>query len=245
MRPPTCPGCWPDAVDWDHCYADACHAQHAGLDVEDYREAAAVRLTELVGGAVRMRLWEDGLKSWLDAEQGLFETAYGVGTTSGTDDLVLRAEIEVKMLGVAAHADDPDRPRYGYARGSAENDRALNHYGKILVRLRHGFQGRATIVLGDSIGSTKEGGWECFAPEPLGQPGLRCRFSSRDVVAAQDLADACDPDYRYAEVQIYGPVQPGDIEEVVFCGGVPATDDLRLALGNWDVIFSEIPGYLE
>jgi len=229
-------------VHWNHQAADEEHAQRAGQVLTEYRTSAGARLVELLADAeVRMRMWENDLERWLD--EGVFRTLHGGGETSGLDDLITRTEVEASVLGVPAGTLDDGRPRYGYAQGSDEADRQINHYGKILVRFREHVHNDATVVLGDSIGSTRSAGWCCMAPERLRAPELLCRFSPRDVVQADTLSEACDPDYRYAEVQIYGPLSPDSIREVVFCNGVIATRDLRNLLDDWGVLFYEIDDY--
>lgn len=239
---PRSPDAWREGVNKDQQCADEDYARSTGRELDDYRAAATVRLCDLLDGAeVRMRMREYDLEGWLD--EGVFETAHGAGNTSGTNDLHLRIEVEAKVLGVHADATDPERPRYGYAQGSGEGDVEINQYGKILVRFRDRVREHATVMLGDSIGSTRSSQWQCMAPEPLCAPELPCRFSLRDVVKANRLVNACDPDYRYAEVQIYCPLSPVDITEVVFCDGVRAPRGLRHRLDDWGVAFYELNDY--
>jgi hypothetical protein len=239
---PSCPGEWCQKVEDDQLIADAEHAENCGRQLDDYRNAAAARLPMLMDGAeVRMRMWEADLQGWL--EEGVFETIHGAGETSGLNDPALRLEVEAKVLGVPADADDAHRPRYGYMQGSAEAGTAINQYGKILVRFRDGVREHATATFGDSMGSTKAGGWPSLGPESLLALDLPCRFSAQDVVDTAGLGESCDQSYRYAEAQIYGPLTPDDIHEVVFCDGRRAPVDLRNRLDDWSVPFYEIDDY--
>jgi hypothetical protein len=239
---PSCPSDWREKVEAEHLVADEWHAERSGRERNDYRDAAAVRLPLLLDRAeVRMRVREADLEGWL--REGVFETIHGAGETSGLNDPALRIEIEAKVLGVPVGAGDAERPRYGYMQGSTETGTTINQYGKILVRFRDGVRDRATTTFGDSMGSTRVGERASLAPESLLAPDLPCRFSDQDVVDTAGLADSCDQGYRYAEAQIYGPLTPADIREVVFCAGLPAPDDLRNRLGDWSVAFFEIDGY--
>ena len=239
---PSPPQLWCDAVQAEQLKADTEHAQVSGHDLVTYRLLTLRRLPTLLADAeIRMRIREDGLAGWL--ESGAFETFHSVGYTAGLADRTVRIEVEHGVLGVPADASPCDRPIYGYVHGSADElSSRITDYGKILVRLDDGLRQRATVTLGDSMGSTNRGNWACMSPEPLEQPVLLCRFANRDVVSAGNLVDACDPYYGYAEVQIYGPLYPHDIREVVFCYGVPATDTLRNRLANWEIPFYESNG---
>lgn len=240
---PECPSAWRKGVDKDQQYADKDHAQSPVQGgVNNYRALATLKLRELLSSAeVRMRMWEGDLEGWLG--DGVFKTVHGGGNTSGHPNLDLRIEVEAKVLGVPDTATEFHRPRYGYAQGSAEAYTEINLYGKILVRFRDHVRDHTTVMLGDSMGSTNSGGWPCMAPEPLCAPQLPCRYSECDIVNADALGDACDPAYRYAELQIYGPLGPEDITEVVFCDGVRATRGLRNLLGDWSVTFYELDDY--
>ncbi len=188
-----------------------------------------------------MRMFPRDLQAWL--ERGVFETMHGAGSTSGNPSLAARIHVEERVLGVAAVAGDLDRPRYGYARGSREDTNVINGYGKVLIRFHDHVRGDAKVMLGDSMGTTHVGEFGCIGPESLGAPELICRHSTTDVLGAAALADACDPYYCYAEVQLYGPLYPGDIKQVVFCDGLAMPVDVQLLLDNLGVASDQIAGF--
>lgn len=238
----TCPSAWRVAVEHDHRLADTDHAAARESPIAPYRALAQARVAELLDGVeIRMRLWPSDLEGWL--RSGVFETMHGEGTTSGGLNAAERISVEEKVLGVPANAAEADRPRFGYARGSLESYSAINDYGKVVVRFVDEIRSWANVVLGDSVGSTNIGGWPSTAPERLASPGLACRFSERDVLTATTVGEACDPAYRYAEVQIYGELLPEHIAEVLFCSGEPAPDDLRRLIDDWSLVFDEIESY--
>jgi len=87
-----------------------------------------------------MRMLPGDLEAWL--EEGRFQTMHGDGRTGGAPNIEHRIAVEEKVLGVAADTPEPGRPRYGYAQGSQEDAREINHYGRWLVRF-HGHIRRA------------------------------------------------------------------------------------------------------
>jgi hypothetical protein len=209
-----------------------------------YRAAAQSRLRALLADSeIRLRMYPNDLQAWL--EQGEFETMHGRGRTSGHQSLPDRRKVEAKVLGVREDACSAARPRYGYARGSCEDAKPINLFGQILVRLHESerIREKASVMLGDSMGSTNVGEFPCIAPAPLRAPALTCRFSSAEVVRATSLEEACDPCYLYAEVQIYTPLYPDDIKQVVFCGGLAMPVDLSLLLNRLGIEHDHTSGY--
>lgn len=234
---------WREAVERDQLITDEGYARGCGREVGEYRAAAAEQVHALlVDAEIRIRLWPGDLAGWLTT--GEFETMHGAGKSSGDPHLEDRLKVEEAVLGVERGTPEAARPRYGYASGSIEGFRALNDYGKVVVRLEDQVRSRATVLLGDSIGSTNTAGWSSLAPESFGSPGLLCRFSNQDVLDAADLGAACDQTFRYAEVQVYGPLRPEHIAEIVFCGGEIATDELRRLALDRSLPVTEIEGYL-
>jgi hypothetical protein len=230
-----------------HAEYDQEFADTAEIAVDDYLASVERRLATLVAAQeLRIRLKPSDLGRWLeDGERLTFHTT---GITNGLPDSDARRTLEYEMMGVPLDAEDEDRPRYGYLRGSAEQGEVLNGYGNVLVRLDDSLRDRATIVLGDSMGSTTTvpgiyGGWRCMAPEPLQSgAGLDCRFPLQNLANSPQLHEACDEQYEYAEVQIYDRLLPRDIRQVVFCNGEPAPGDVRNLLAQWGINFDEIKG---
>jgi hypothetical protein len=229
-------------VEADHGVTDEEHRVSHALSLDAYRIAATRCVAELLTSPeVRMRMFPSDLQAWL--ERQVFETMHGAGRTSGNPELTARLHVEARVLGVAADAQDADRPRYGYARGSREDSGVINGYGRVLVRFHDHVRDDAKVLLGDSMGSTHIGEFGCIGPEPLGAPELLCRYSSRDVLGVVTLAEACDPYYDYAEVQLYGPLRPEDIKQVVFCDGLAIPVDVQLLLNSLGVASDQIAGF--
>jgi hypothetical protein len=238
---PVCPDGWMAAVDEDHKYADAKHAQELGQAVAVYRQEAATRLSELLESQeLRIRVQPSDLELWL--ESGEYLTFHATGSTNGLPDAEVRLIVERDVIGIPIVATDAQRPHYGYVRGSAE-DAVLNDYGPVVVRLHADVRERATVMLGDSVGSTKKAGWPCMAPERLIGAGLPVRFAEQDVRDAGSVGDACDWCYRYAEAQIYGPLRSSDIKAIVFSGGVAASGEQRRLIAGLGIPLDEIDGF--
>lgn len=167
------------------------------------------------------------------------------GVSTGSPSREDRLRVEFNLFGIPLDADPELRPRYAYARGSTEGHRELNIHGHVVVRLDASVVPEATIVLGDSIGSTHVGEWGSTGPEPLAEPGLLCRYSEVDVCAAESLADACHDEFEFAEVQLFTRLEIEDIVELVFCGGEVADDPLRRQIRDRDLRMRELEGFLE
>lgn len=233
-----------------HYGADAEFAARVEMDLDDYRRGLKEHLAALLDEQeLRIRMRSSDLERWLeDGERLTFHTT---GITNGREDIEARCAVEHEMMGVPLDADEEERPRYGYLRGSSERGAVLNGYGNVLVRLGDHLRDRATVVLGDSMGSTTPVptipvGWVCMVAEPLGDvEDLLCRYPDQDIAGATRLYEACHQKYQYAEVQIYDPLRPQTIRQVVFCNGEPAPRDLRIMLGDWGIDLDEIPGVLD
>jgi|GEM_PF-5269288 len=233
-----------------HDQADAEYAAVARMEVDDYRKKLREHLATLLDQQeLRIRMKPSDLERWLgDGERLTFHTT---GITNGREDIEARCAVEHTMMGVPLDAGEEDRPRYGYLRGSSEYGNVLNGYGNVLVRLSDDLRAHTTVVLGDSMGSATPVpsipvGWVCMVAEPLDDvEGLLCRYPDQDVARATRLYEACHQKYQYAEVQIYDPLLPRSIRQVIFCNGEPAPRDLRITLGNWGIDLDEIPGVLD
>jgi hypothetical protein len=246
---PTTPAAARAEVIEFHEETDAQHAARANEEVAAYREGVGKKLaTFLAGQELRIRLTPSDLIRWLeDGERLTFHTT---GITNGYEDIHTRRTIEHEMMGVPLEAAEEDRPRYGYVRGGLEGATELNGYGNVVIRLTDDLRERATVVLGDSIGSSTRNriplGCVCMVAERLANTDdLLCRFPDQDVAGADQLHQACDPRYQYAEAQIYDPLVPDTITQVVFCNGERATGELRRLMASWGLIFDEINGVLD
>jgi hypothetical protein len=245
---PACPATWRDSVASLHSERDARFAEIAGEAFDDYRQTARDRLAVLLEGReLRIRMRPSDLERWL--QDGRHLTFHTTGQTNGLMDPRARLTVEEEMMGIDPGAGDEERPRYGYVQGSAEQGRELNRYGNVLVRLEDELRDRATVTLGDSLGSTTTrpgiyAGWPCMVPERLSTGGgIDCRFPCQDVTQASQLNQACDEYYEYAEVQIYEPLQPSHIKQVTFCGGSRASGELRRLIRQWGINSDEIGGF--
>ena len=249
MAMPTNPAAARAEVIELHEETDARYATRADEEVDAYREGVGKKLAAfLAGEELRIRLKPSDLIRWLeDGERLTFHTT---GITNGYEDIQARRTVEHEMMGVPLEAGEENRPRYGYVRGSLEEATELNGYGNVLIRLADDLRGRATVVLGDSIGSSTRNripvGCVCMVAEPLADVSeLLCRFPDQDVAAADQLHQACDEGYQYAEVQIYDRLEPNAIRQVVFCNGERATGELRRLIDRWGLNFDEIDGVLD
>lgn len=242
---PETPAAWRAEVAKLHEESDGRFALEADEEAGAYWEAVKGHLASLLEDQeLRIRMKPSDLERWLEKREAL--TFHATGITNGRDDPELRRNLEFEMLGIARDAGTEMRPRYGYVRGSNERGAGLNNFGHVLVRLKPHLRDQATVVLGDSMGSATRvqsipGGWPCMVAEPLADVGeLLCRYPAQNVAGAPRLADACDQDYQYAEVQIYDPLTPDAIKGIVFCNGVKAPSDLRLLLIQLSIEFDEI-----
>lgn len=239
MNVSRCPAVWVDAVRIAHQSADEEHANTNGLEPAAYRSAARSRVTELLSGTrVRMRLVRDALTDWL--REGEYLTMWDGVRVLGEEHRRQREAVEERVLGIPNAAPLSARPRYGYCSHSDERSAEVNAYGYVIVTLSDDVASRATVLFGDSIGSTNGAEITVTAPVPVRSATLDCRYGWRDVLPVDMLADACDQRYRYAEVQIYGPLVPADINEILFCCGVRATDELRLLMDRYSLVYDEI-----
>lgn len=236
---PQCPAVWVHAVHTEHQSADEGHAHANGLEPTAYRSAARNRVTELLSGTrVRMRLVRDALTDWL--REGEYRTMWDGVRVLGEEHRRQREAVEERVLGIPKDAPISARPRYGYCSDSDEHSAEVNSYGYVIVTLSDDVARRATVLFGDSVGSTNGAETMITAPVPVRSATLDCRYGWRDVLPVDMLADACDQRYRYAEVQIYGPLVPADINEILFCCGVRATDELRLLMDRYGLVYDEI-----
>jgi len=234
-----------------HDDADAEYSARAGEEVDRYRVGVKRGLEVLLAEQeLRMRMNYSDLERWL--QEGEHLTFHTTGFTNGRDDVDARCAVEHEMMGVPLDAPEEDRPHYGYVRGSFEEATELKNYGNVVVRLGDEVRETATVVLGDSMGSSTTnqgipGGWICMVAEPLADVGeLLCRYPRQDVAGTDQLHKACDQDYQYAEVQIYCPLKPDAIRQVVFCNGEKAPREVRnLVVGDWGIDLDEIDGVLD
>jgi hypothetical protein len=233
---PSCPDDWQKKVAGEHKLSDIDFGAATGVELSEYETRTRKQVAHLLDQPkARMRVQVGTLEQWL--ADGYLKTGIITKRTSGTRDFGLRLEAEQNVLGVAMHADESERPKYGYIHGGIETP-ALDIYGTIVVRFRQELLARARVLFGDSVGSTKSGGWASLAPvDPL-TPTTLCRHAKRDVLPAADLASACDVEYPYAEIQIYGRLEPTEISDVVF-HRLPAPRSLRRELDDWSIPFDE------
>lgn len=239
MTVPRCPAAWLDAVHSQQTTADEDFADANGMDANTYRSAAQARVTELLGSArVRMRLLPGALAEWLT--EGEYRTMWDGVRSLSDEHRRQREAVEKQVFGLPTDAAPSARPRYGYTSESDERSGEINSYGYVIITFDDEIVGRATVLFGDSIGSTNGAENRIIAPVPLGAATLHCRYGWRDILPAPALADACDPTFRYAEVQIYGPLTPHHIAEVLFCCGVRATDELRGLMDAYSLVYDEI-----
>jgi hypothetical protein len=232
-----CGNSWRERVAREHKFSDTDFSQEHGLDLGEYEDRAAARVTGLLADPrPRMRVQTGTLEQWLI--DGYLKTGILTRKTSGTPSFKARLEAEENVLGVPTTADESMRPKYGYLHGGVETTE-LDIFGSIVVRLKDRILSRARVIFGDSIGSTNAGGWASLAPVNPLAPTTLCRFANRDVLGAGDLSAACDEEHPYAELHIYGALEPSEISDIVF-HGVTATLDLRRYLIDWSIPYDEI-----
>lgn len=239
---PACSAEWKRQVEADHTPAETAHAERAGIDLNTYRREASKRVCELLlDKRMQVRMRHDGLEGFMT--DGFYRNSFDGGTSAGVRSLELRVEVEATVLGLRQSAAASERPIYGYLQGTDEAHNALNAYGSVLLVLAEELIDRATIVFGDSIGSTFQGGNATFAPTPVGDPTLLCTFASADLYSVNNLAEAVDPGYPYAELQIYGGLRPRDISFVTFCGNRAPDQTTMMNLEREEIRYDVIEGY--
>lgn len=233
-----------------HHETDAAYSARAGEEVDRYHEGVKRDLEALLAEQeLRMRMNYSDLERWLQGGEHL--TFHTSGFTNGSRDVEARCVVEHGMMGIPLDAPEEDRPHYGYVRGSFEEATELKNYGNVVVRLSDEVRENATVVLGDSMGSSTTnravpGGWICMVAEPLADVGeLLCRYPHQDVAGADQLHKACDQAYQYAEVQIYCQLNPDAIRQVVFCHGEEAPREIWTLTRYWGIDLDEIDGVLD
>jgi hypothetical protein len=206
---------------------DVEYAEGHVMSVKDYLVDATHHVQRLTDGEVRIRLHEDQLQEFLEQER--WKTLFTGGRSRGIKCRDTRVDIEELVLGVLRTCPDEARPAYGYLHGSDETHNSVNGWGEVVIHLRDRVRTYATVTFGDSLDSTRAADTPTFAAARLDQPDAYCRFPHRDVCTAKKLHDAVDPDCRYAEIQLYEPLQIGDILYVSFTDGlVPSPETTRL-----------------
>jgi len=189
---PPCPTAWIDAVHAEQRSTDEDHARANDMDTDAYRSAAQTRITEFLSGSrIRMRLFPGALTDWLT--EGEFRTMWDGVRTLSDEHRRQREAVEERVFGVPTDAPPPKRPRYGYTSESDERSGEINSYGFVIVTFDDEVTSRATVLFGDSIGSTNGAENKIIAPVPLRAATLACRYGWCDVLPANGLADACDP----------------------------------------------------
>lgn len=218
---------WLARVQEYHRSFDARHASGREMSIEDYLIDATQHVQRLTGGEVRIRLHADQLQDFLEEER--WKTLFTGGSSRGLKCRDMRIHVEQLVLGVLRACPDEKRPAYGYLRGSDEAHESVNGWGEVVIHLRDGVRPRATVTFGDSLDSTDATHTPTFAAAPLVTPDAYCRFPDLDVCAAEKLHEAVDPNCRYAEIQLYGPLQIGDVLYVSFTDGlVPSPETTQL-----------------
>jgi len=144
------------------------------------------------------------LEAWL--EEGRFQTDARRRQTGGAPNIEHRTRSRRRSR-IAADTPEPGRPRYGYAQGSQEDAREINHYAGCSAVPWH-IRERGDRHAGRQHGVDDTAESPSASSRAADAPDLPCRFSDVDVLGAAALADACDQYYRYAEVQIYGELLP-------------------------------------
>jgi hypothetical protein len=239
---PTCSAQWIVKVEADHQPAEEDHALRASIDVEIYRDEALTRVRELLTDRqLRLRTRVDGLSGLMDED--LFRTSFAGGVSGGVNDLATRIQVEANVLGVDRDAAIAERPAYGYLQGTDETGNTLNSYGSVLLVLSTELTERTTIVFGDSMGTTYSGTYAAFAPSPLSAPSLLCTYATCELRSAETLANATDPTFRYAELQIYGGISQRDISFVVFSKANGPDEALSAALEHAGIDFKIVSGF--
>lgn len=240
---PACSGEWKRRVEEYHENGERNLADAAGIDLERYRTEALAQLQDLLsnpGAQLRMRV--DALESFI--REGRFRTSFDGGETSGDPDLEGRRRTESCVLGLDLDSGVERRPVYAYLRGSDERGNALNSFGSVRLALSPTVLERATVVLGDSHGSTGVGSLPIFAAESALDPSLLCSFvGSQDLRQVEDLVRATDPSFRYAELQIYGGLELRDVTFVTFSQGHPAAEDTMAFLEHNEIRSVVVDGH--
>jgi len=215
---PACPPSWRAEVEQVRGGSEDDFARTHDLSLDEYRRQARQRIIELVDRKqLRIRMLEGQLATFIAERR--FKNYFEGGETTGVKDKGLRRKVESRTLGVSESAQGEDRPIYGYLQGSLENHHELKPHGSIIVVLKPEVTERATIVFGDTIGSTNDAELAVFAPDDLRQPTLLCSYAYRDPLLAAVLGDAVDPVFGFAELQIYGGISDHDIAYIFFCKG--------------------------
>jgi hypothetical protein len=240
---PVCPAEWAERVDADHTPFEEEHASGACLDLNHYRAEATQRVRDLFQGRqLQLRMRHDGLEGFM--QEGYFRNRFDGGSTRGTRNKEIRLKVESIVLGVDRNTIASERPIYGYLQGTSEDHNEINLYGSVILTLSDALIDHATIVLGDSVGSTSEGEHPMFAPQPLKDPSLLCTCGGEiDMRTVEDLQGAVDPRFPYAELHIYGGLLPRHITFVTFCEN-KAPDQATLAsLERAEIRYAVVEGY--
>jgi hypothetical protein len=240
---PACSAEWIARVKADHTPVEEGHAQAAGIELARYQAEATKRIRELLRERrLQLRMRPDGLEGFMS--DGYYRNRFHGGISGGVRDKGLRIEAESIVLGITATAVASQRPIYGYLQGADEAQNELNGYGSIQLVLADALVERATIVLGDSLGSTFCGGHPAFAPAPLGDPSLLCSYAGEvDIRAAAELAAIVDPCFPYAELQIYGGLEPRDISFITFSQNKLPKQATMVSLEQAEIRYAVVDGY--
>lgn len=227
---------WLTRVQEYHRPLDIGHATACQMPVEDYLVDATHHVERLTRGEVRIRLHADQLQDFLEQER--WKTLFTGGQSRGLKCRDTRIDIEELVLGVLRDCPDHERPAYGYLRGSDETHESVTGWGEVVIHLRDEVRARATVTFGDSLDSTNATQRPTFAAASLETPDLYCRFPDIDVRAAEHLHKAVDPDCRYAEIQLYEPLQIADVWYVSFTDRLDPSPEITQLLNTYGIMLN-------
>lgn len=193
------------------------HAQWRGP--EEPAAASQAKMTAALkelwdGKPVAVRVTTDALENIL--RTGRFKTVHETYRSGGSNNPAKRGELEEQLFGIDPKTSPKEtRPVYGYVAVNGirwqKRDSALGQYGNVQVVLKDQVRERTTASNGNSMGHRGS-----VMPSPVNDPqywswATRGQQQGQYSVDPEELAQRS-----YAEAQIHGGVDVGDIEEVVF-----------------------------
>ena len=187
------------------------YAENHGLTPDEYRRKAKQNLKKLLKGKrIFSRQPPDVALSILgDRFRNQFET----GTSGGLFDPDRKRDLENRILGIPEGLSwsDAERPIYGFMEGTGEHETSSAlQYGPVKFVLKPEVRKRATFTIGDSLDKNMGGLIPQVAPSPIEEPSL-LSVGSYDVLGPKNMSQFF---VDFVEAQIYGGVEPEDIERI-------------------------------
>jgi hypothetical protein len=215
-------------------------AQRGVTPAELERELLEHWQREIDAGDLRINVDQRAIRQIVD--DGRFKNQFESNTPAGVLAPDVRLSAEAGWFGPG------NNPIYGYVGGSDVASAGV--YGDVQVVLKPRLRGRATVTVGDSLGTP-----HTIAPSPARRLGIE----SFDIRQAATNAEGVGhigfgPDLfgnlarppgwnRYVETQIHGPITMDDIARVVFTEGPTARpfDDVVEALRRLGIEVDVVP----